>query len=229
MKAMLKIGHRGASGYEPENTLRSFKKAIDLGVDMIELDVHRTRDGRIVVIHDETVDRTTNGSGDIAHMTLAEVKELDAGKGEMVPTLDEVLDLAIGKVIVDIEIKDEGLAESVAEAVKKRLEGGAKPEDFVISSFSENELETVAAHANLRRILLTRRAPQHAVAAALDLGVWGIGAPSESTHGESVDDVHRNGLKVFVWTAHESDEAEAIRRCRDIGVDGIFSNFPDRL
>ncbi len=90
---MITIGHRGASGYEPENTLVSFKKALALGVDAVELDVHLSKDGYVVVIHDKWVNRTTNGMGLIAHKTFNEFKKLDAGNGEKIPTLPEVLEL----------------------------------------------------------------------------------------------------------------------------------------
>ena len=94
---MIIIGHRGAMGYEPENTLRSFQKALDLGVDMIEFDVHLCKSGELVVFHDEKVNRTTNGQGYIAQKSLEKLKELDAGQGEKIPTLEEVLDLVKGK------------------------------------------------------------------------------------------------------------------------------------
>ncbi len=225
----LKIGHRGASGYEPENTLRSFRRAVALGADMIELDVHLTKDGRVVVIHDDTVDRTTDGKGKVGRMTFAEIKKLDAGQGERIPTLEEALGAVVGKAAVDIEIKGEGLAGSVAKVVKERLDQGAEPEDFVISSFSRSELSGIAATLNLRKVLLTKGAPQRAITSALDLGAWGIGAPSEKASGDGIAKVHANGLKLFLWTAHEADERSAIDKYRKLGVDGIFSNFPDRL
>ena len=116
-KSFLKIGHRGACGYEPENTLRSFKKALDLGVDTIELDVHKTKDEATVVIHDEKVDKTTNGTGFVADKSLEEIKKLDAGKGEKIPTLEEVLDLVNRKAQVNIELKGEGTARPVADII----------------------------------------------------------------------------------------------------------------
>ena len=102
---MILTGHRGAAALEPENTLLSMQKAIDLGVDQIELDVHLTRDQHLVVIHDTTVDRTTDGQGAVADFTLEEIKRLDAGKGERIPTLQEVIDLVRGKVVLQIELK----------------------------------------------------------------------------------------------------------------------------
>ncbi|MEM3426627.1 MAG: glycerophosphodiester phosphodiesterase family protein, partial [Thermoproteota archaeon] len=103
MSSVLKIGHRGARFYEPENTLRSFRKALELGVDAVELDVRRTRDGELVVIHDAEVDRTTNGKGLVRELTLEEIRRLDAGKGEKIPTLEEALDFLDGRVKILIE------------------------------------------------------------------------------------------------------------------------------
>ena len=129
---MILTGHRGAAKLEPENTLLSIQKAIDLGVDQIEIDVHLTRDQHLVVIHDATVDRTTDGQGAIADFTLAKLKQLDAGKGERIPTLQEVIDLVSGKVILQIELKGPNTAEPVIQAVKQNsMENGVLLTSFV--------------------------------------------------------------------------------------------------
>ena len=116
---MILTGHRGAAELEPENTRLSIQKAIDLGVDQVEIDVHLTRDQHLVVIHDATVDRTTNGQGAVADFTLEEVKRLDAGKGERIPTLQEVIDLVRGKVVLQIELKGPDTAEPVVRTVEQ--------------------------------------------------------------------------------------------------------------
>jgi len=113
------IGHRGARGIEPENTIRSFKKALELSVDYIECDVHLTKDGQIILMHDHTVDRTTNGTGPVNSFTYDEIRKLDAGKGEKIPTLQELLDLAKGKVKLHIELKDETATEQTVRLVEK--------------------------------------------------------------------------------------------------------------
>src|SRR5271156_4282030 len=120
-RAVLNIAHRGASGTFPENTLAAFRAAIDAGADMCELDVHLTRDGVVVVIHDEEVDRTTDGKGRVAEMTLAEIKRLDAGArydrrftGETIPTLEEVFDLVEGRCSLNIELKGAGVETKVS-------------------------------------------------------------------------------------------------------------------
>ena len=104
-----KIAHRGASAYEPENTLRSFRRALDMGADLIEFDIRMSSDGHLIVIHDKKVDRTTDGTGLVREMTLGQLKKLDAGKGEKIPTLEEVIDFGKGKTRFVIELKEGGV------------------------------------------------------------------------------------------------------------------------
>jgi glycerophosphoryl diester phosphodiesterase len=114
---MIIIGHRGAAALEPENTLLSIKRAMDIGVDAVEIDVHLSKDKDLVVIHDATVDRTTNGKGPVSSYTVQEIKRLDAGKGETIPTLQEVIDLIDKRVLLIIELKEEGTERSVVDLV----------------------------------------------------------------------------------------------------------------
>ena len=221
-----KIGHRGAAGYEPENTLRSFEKAIALGVDMIELDIHRTKDGRLVVIHDETVDRTTSGTGKVSDMTLAEILELDAGLGEKIPTLESAIDAVRGRVPLDIEVKDAGLSEALGGLFAKKISAGAEAEDFIVSSFMPGELSERDYPSGVRRILLVDKEPLAGIETAADLKCWGIGPRAETVDEDLLAKAHATGLKVVPWTA---DDAPLIKRLEKLGVDGIFSNFPDRL
>ncbi len=136
------IGHRGASGYEPENTLLSFKKAISLNADMIEMDIFKCKTGELVIIHDNTVDRTTNGKGYIRDLTFQELRILDAGKGEKIPTLTEVLDLVNNKIKINLELKGEETAGPVCELIRKYVEEkGWNYNDFYISSFNHRLLQ----------------------------------------------------------------------------------------
>ena len=123
---ILKIGHRGAAGLEPENTLRSFGKAISLGVDAVEFDLHKCKTGELVAIHDSSVNRTTNGIGLVADLTLAELKLLDAGAEETIPTFSEILDFINKRVKVFIEIKEKGIAELIFHEIElfKREKNG---------------------------------------------------------------------------------------------------------
>jgi len=109
--------HRGASYYEPENTLRAFKRALEMGADRIEVDVRLTADGHIIALHDETVDRTTNGSGYARDLTLKEIRRLDAGKGERIPTLREIIDLVRDRADLLIDVKDHGMEDKLAETI----------------------------------------------------------------------------------------------------------------
>ncbi len=133
---MLRVGHRGAKAYAPENTLASFSKAIEIGVDAVELDVRKTRDGELVVMHDADIKRTTNGKGLVSELTLAQIKAFSSG-GETVPTLGEALDFLGGKVKVVIELKEQGCEEQVLAEVRKR----DIQKDVVITSFLEEALK----------------------------------------------------------------------------------------
>ena len=136
---MLKIGHRGAKAYEPENTIRSFKKALEIGVDAVELDVRKTKDDQLVVIHDADVKRTTDGKGLVSELTLKQIKEFSAEKAEKVPTLKEALDFLDKKVKILIELKETGIEEKVLAAVhENRLH-----KNVIIVSFIEDALRKV--------------------------------------------------------------------------------------
>src|SRR5579862_1813792 len=138
---MLKIAHRGASGYAPENTLASIKKALELGVDAIEFDVQLSKDGAVVLMHDLWLMRTTKRFGFVSHKTLKELNQLDAGKGEKIPTLEEVLDLVNRKVKVNIELKGKGTALPVSKIVSTYIQKKKwNYDDFFISSFHHQEL-----------------------------------------------------------------------------------------
>jgi len=225
---MLKIGHRGACGYEPENTLRSFQKAIDLGADAIELDVSVCKTGELMVIHDDSVNRTTNGSGYVGEMTLNELQKLDAGKGEKIPTLREVFDLVNRKVKINVELKGLGTALPTAKLITEYvMEKGWSYDDFIVSSFNHPEL------AKFHEAL-----PQVSIGALLDgklvtmaefaekMGAKYINPCYDTVDQEYVDDAHKRGLKVLVWTVKEPGD---IAKMQSLGVDGIFCNYPDRL
>jgi len=225
---MLKIGHRGAMGYAPENTLTSFAKALELGVDGIELDVHVCKSGEVVVIHDARVDRTTNGKGRVIDLTLDELRQLDAGDGQRIPTLPEVLDWVNRRAIIDIELKAEGIARSVSEVVRHYLQEQEWGKNgFMISSFDHHELKR--CHDLIPEIpfgpLISAKPLDYALLAqAMDAEA--IMPSFEFLDREFVRDAHQRGLKVFTWTVNRSED---IKKMMGIGVDGIISNYPDRL
>lgn len=225
---MLKIGHRGAMGHAPENTLTSFAKALDLGVDGIELDVHLCKSGELVVIHDGRVDRTTDGKGSVIDMTLEELKQLDAGEGHCIPTFPEVLDFVNRRAMIDIELKAEGIAGSVSKVVRHYIrEQGWTNDLFLISSFDHHELKR--CHDIIPEI------PFGPIIAAkpLDYALFAQSMKADSImpfyeflNGEFVQDAHQRGLKVIAWTVNRPED---IKKMLNIGVDGIISNYPDRL
>ena len=220
------IGHRGACGYEPENTLASFKKAIELDVDMIELDVYVLESGEVVVIHDDKVDRTTDGTGYVTEFSFEQLRTLDAGHGQQVPTLSEVLDVIDRQVPVNIELKGDGTAVAVASIIDEYEANGWTDDDFIISSFNHVELAQFhALRPHIKIGALIGTIPVDYAAFAQDLGAYSMNPDAEFINQAFVDDAHRRGLKVFVHTIN--DEGETLRK-QALGVDGIFTNFPDK-
>ena len=216
---MIIMGHRGAAALEPENTLLSIRRAVEIGVDAVEIDVRLSKDKTPVVIHDATLDRTTNGTGRVSSHALHEIKELDAGKGETIPTLQEVFDFVDGRVTLVIELKEANTERLVVELVEKN----ELVEDVYVISFW-HELVRAAKHMNGR----------------LKTGVLLVGCPVDpcvATHASAdalvmrynfvnrqfVELAHREGLRVFVWNI---DEARLLPTYAEMGVDGIGSNDP---
>jgi len=219
---MLRIGHRGARAYEPENTMRSFRKALEIGVDAIEFDVRKTRDNHIIVIHDADVKRTTNGKGLVADLTLKEIKELSTEKGEKIPTLEEALELLDNKVKILIELKEQGLEEKVLSAVhSKKVE-----KNVIIASFLEPALaKTRELDKQIETGLIYVKHP-NPIKAALELKANYLISLYRFTHTANVQKAHENGLKVIVWTINTVEEAaEFVKK----GVDGIATDKPDIL
>lgn len=225
---MIKIGHRGALGYAPENTLKSFQKALKLNVDAVELDIYVCKTGELVVIHDDKVDRTTNGNGYVIEKTFEELRSLDAGDGEKIPTLEEVLDLIDKKVRVNIELKGVGTAKPVYELIENYVKNKDwKYDDFLISSFNHYELsEFNELNPEIEIGALLTGIPIGFAEFAEKVNASYVNPCIEFINKEFVDDIHYRGMKVFVWTVNDLDD---IKRMKDLGVDGIFSNFPDRL
>lgn len=223
----LKIGHRGAMGYEPENTLASVQKAIDLGCDMVEIDVHLCKTGELVVIHDETLDRTTNGIGEVKNHSLTELKTLDAGNGEKIPTLNEVLDLINIRVKINIELKGIGTSLAVAKTIKSYIKNGWDSNLFYVSSFNHIELmEFKKLMPQIKLGALIYHLPFDLAQIGVDLGVFSINVSNEFLSQELINDAHIKGLKIFVYTVNKQED---IAKIKLMGVDGIFSNYPDRL
>ncbi len=217
------IGHRGAMGIEPENTLRSIGKAIELGVGMVEFDVRVCRTGEAVLMHDASVRRTTGGSGLVRGMSLAELRRLDAGMGERIPTLHDALDAIGGRVQVNIELKGPAASRSVLRMLEDYVkESGWSHGGFLISSFSHGELG-IFRKGGFRTGFLFDGSPK-GLATAEDAGAFSINLPADAVTDALVDDAHSRGLQVFAWVVNS---LAMFRRLKSMDVDGVFTDLPD--
>ncbi|WP_010477604.1 glycerophosphodiester phosphodiesterase family protein [Thermococcus zilligii] len=232
---ILVLGHRGYSAKYPENTLLAFRKAIEAGADGVELDVWLTKDGEVVVIHDETVDRTSNGSGKVREMTLAELRELDFGMGERIPTLEEVFEALPEDAVVNVEIKD-------TEAVKKTAEiiGANNPERVVVSSFIIDALREYRKLDSETRlgVLLDREEVLAQLPALLgELRPWSINPPIEALGVVGVEKTVKElekvkgaGLNVLLWSLNDESYYSNDNLVRLIPLfDGVIVNDVERM
>ena len=221
---MLIFAHRGASGAEPENTLRAIKAALDADVDGIEIDIHEV-DNKFFVIHDRWLQRTTSGNGQIYHYKYDHLRSLDAGMGETIPTLDEVLALVAGKCTINIELKGVNnitlLFSYLDHAIKT---SSLAVEDILLSSFNHRLLYKVhQQRAEFAIGALTACYPLEYAKFAEQLNASSVHLSVDFISQHFVEDAHKRGLKVFVYTVDELDDINAMK---SLGVDGIFSNFP---
>jgi glycerophosphoryl diester phosphodiesterase len=222
----LVISHAACGGHAPENTLVGIQKAIGFGSDAIEIDVQASADGVPVLMHDLTVDRATGGSGAVADLALDELKKLSVN-GEPVPTLQEVLDLTLGKVLLVMEIKQPGIEEHVARVV---TDAGAGDEVMAWSFFPEALAGMRTAGPTIPGALLI--GPQSMPdwprlrRLALETGLQGVSVFFAAVTDQVQQDCRRSGLALYTWTA---DLEEHIGPLIARGVDGICSNFPDRV
>lgn len=223
-----KIGHRGASGHVAENTLESIQKALEFEVDAIEIDVHRCKSGEIVVIHDFTLDRTTNGSGEVSQITFAEIKSLKIEDKFRIPLLTEVLELIQGKCRINIELKGSNTSEETCRIIKRLVsEEKWSYDDFIVSSFQQNELaEVFDLDKNIPIGILSKANVSEAIDLGKILKARAIHPSTGIITKDNVKKAQNAGFKVNVWTVNEPIEIE---RMRSFGVDGIISDFPDRL
>jgi glycerophosphoryl diester phosphodiesterase len=222
-RRILCVGHRGAAGHAPENTLAAIRAGLALGVDFVEVDLQRSRDGRLAVMHDASVDRTTNGKGLISDLTWEELQLLDAGNGERIPCLEEVLAEACGRGGVMLEVKAPGIGEEVQRAVR-----AAKFEEPVLyASFLHAELAAVRALDPAARTMpLTVSVPAGGAGFAHAADATMVGLEHHFASAECVAMLHDAGLEVFVYTVNDPAH---IQRVIDLGVDGVISDYPERV
>ncbi|RLE81908.1 MAG: glycerophosphodiester phosphodiesterase [Thermoprotei archaeon] len=214
------VGHRGAAGYEPENTIRAILKGIECGATAIEVDVRRTKDGTLILMHDETVDRTTNGSGRVADLTFDEIRRFDAGKGEKVPTLEEVLEVTKGKVKVFLELKEVGYEDKVVGIVDSL---NAREYVWIISFHKEaiKNLKDIAP--DIPTGLIFSALPMRNIDVAKELGVELVSPFYRLVSRRFIKEAKANGFKVIAWTINEVEDMVRMFR---LGVDGITSDYP---
>lgn len=220
------IGHRGAAGLEPENTLRSFERALEEGCDMIEFDVNMTADGIPVVIHDNSVARTTDGTGSVGEMTFDDISRLNAGKGERIPSLEEVLEAFWGRIGMNIELKGEDTGGPVASLLRMFIDerGGG---DVIVSSFSPINLkEFTDFGTGIPTAVLVDHIPWGSQEFAVLLGSSAVHPNHEFLLKAFVEECHASGLNVNSWTVDDPDD---VKKCLEMGVDGIITDRPDLL
>lgn len=225
MKKKIKIvAHRGASGYAPENTLLSFKKAIEIGCDKIELDVRLTKDKKVIVIHDDAVDRTTDGRGKIVELTLKQIKKFNCEERQKIPTLQEVIDLCKGKIDFQIELKAKGTAKPVYNLI---VENGIL-DNVTITSFKTRFLQEMSILS--RRVNLGLLFEEYIISKKIVLWIIGrlIGinyvCPNYPVVSKKiVNRAHKLGMKVYVFDVKNKKEGEKLI---NMDVDEIGTDFP---
>lgn len=217
--SFLTLGHRGVMGVEPENTLRSFVRAEASGMDAIELDLHLSKDGALVVMHDVDVDRTTDGTGPIAARTLAELRELDAGQGERIPAFEEVLEAVSSPL--QAEIKDVAAARALADVIRERdLVGRVE-----VSSFHDEAVTEIARLVpGVRTVLIASRWGADVVDRAKAAGAATLALNIRRLTLEVVEQAHSEGVKVIGWVVNTQDH---LRLARALGLDGATTDFPE--
>ncbi|KFN20179.1 glycerophosphodiester phosphodiesterase [Aeromonas bestiarum] len=221
------IAHRGASGLAPENTLKAIRLALALGAQAIEIDVQRA-DGELWVFHDRRLERCTDGSGVLTAQSRAYLASLDAGEGEGIPTLWQVMQAIAGQAELHIELKGAQTADEVARLTRRaETELGFAPTQWVVSSFHHPELARFAAlRPDIRLGALTATIPLTLAKFAAELGAWSLNCDLDFVDEALVMDAHRRGLKVLVYTVDHTADLTVLAA---MGVDGIFTNRPDRF
>ncbi|MBD3164728.1 glycerophosphodiester phosphodiesterase [Candidatus Woesearchaeota archaeon] len=215
------IGHRGAKGEYPENTLGGFKKAIEAGVGGIELDVHLTKDNELAVIHDEDVDRTTNGKGLVREMTLGQLKKFDAGNRERIPSLQGAISvIKHAGIFLAVEIKCRNAEQKVVEAI----DSSGMTKDTIVKSFDHRIVRNLKKiNPKIKTACLLVGLPVHAYKILGDANADAISINCDTVDKELIDECHKYGKEVFVWNI---DDKKKLKKYSDMGADYIGTNFP---
>ncbi|HSO56699.1 MAG TPA: glycerophosphodiester phosphodiesterase family protein [Paenisporosarcina sp.] len=238
VKQVDNIAHRGAAGYAPENTIAAFDKAIEMKADYIEMDIQRTKDGELVIIHDTSVDRTTDGTGYIKDLTYNQLKDLDAGSwkgtefaGEKIPTFDEILDKYHGKIGILLELKAPelypGIEESIAQELKDRNLDKPQNEKMILQSFNFESMKKMNTLLPNVPIGVLTWSKAHTTPQALEefSAYADYFNPSYGLINEElVNLVHSLGMKIQPWTVRSQESADFLL---EMNVDGIITDYPD--
>ncbi len=224
----LVIGHRGAMGHETENTIASIEKAMEFGVDMIEIDVFNVKSGETVVFHDDTLERLTNAEGEIEDWNYMELRKVIVNGGHEIPLLEDVLNAIKHKTKLNIELKGAGTTERVNFIINQYIETkGWKIEDFLISSFNWDELQQMRArNAAVSIAVLTEEDPLAAIPIAKELNAIAINPNYKLLTAANSLKIQEAGFKIYTWTVNEPEDILAMKQ---FGVDGIITNYPERL
>ncbi|MDG2371459.1 MAG: glycerophosphodiester phosphodiesterase family protein [Flavobacteriaceae bacterium] len=224
----LVIGHRGAKGHAPENTIKSIQKAIDLGVDGIEIDVFRCASGELVVFHDKSVEKLTNGIGFIEQMSLDSIKELNVLGTEKIPTLKEILDLIDGKITLNIELKGTNTSFLIHQLLNSYFKSTNWTKDRIfISSFDWNELKAFQQlNKEVRIAVLTEDDPVDAIPIAKELNAFAINPNYNSLNKLNVAKIKSENFLIYTWTVNNIKD---INQMKKLGVDAIITDYPDRI
>ncbi|MBC8003624.1 MAG: glycerophosphodiester phosphodiesterase [Opitutaceae bacterium] len=220
------IGHRGAMGHVAENTLASIRKALELGARCVEIDVYHV-DRQLVVFHDDRLERTTNGRGNLWDQTFDYLRSLDAGGGEQIPTLEEVCREIEGRACINIELKGPNTAAPVASFIGELIGKGWSYKSILVSSFDHSKLEETKRLDPLIQlgVLIERLRGEDAEFAA-GLGAFSLHPSLKCVDQHFVDDAHARNMNVYVYTVNDPAD---IARMHGLGVDGVFTNFPERV
>ncbi len=220
------FGHRGAAGLVAENTLESVAKALEYKVDGIEIDVHRCKTGELVVIHDETVDRTTNGKGKVSEYTYAELIRIRTLEGCKIPLLTEVLDLIQTNCVLNIELKGIGTALPTIELLEKYIKNsGWKHDDFILSSFDHSQLFQIKKMTSKFRLgVLTEESVTTALRVAQTLEAFSIHPPIATLTQDDVALAKKQGYEVYVWTVNDKT---LMKQSKLWNIDAVISDFPN--
>jgi glycerophosphoryl diester phosphodiesterase len=221
------IGHRGAAGTWPENTLLAITHALEAGVDWVEIDIRMVED-TIIVLHDDTLERTTNGSGSVYQFSLADLRGLDAGDGERIPLLSEVMDLIDTSAGLNIEIKQPGLNQALVALTSDYIERQPNWRNrLMFSSFIPQVMLDLCAAPPDGCLLgsLSKRGTEESLEFAAGISAFSLNVSLKRLSRRLVQQAHARGLKVLVYTVNDIDD---IVRCIDASVDGIFTDYPER-